>query len=300
MIVFLTGATGYVGAAVLKKLLEEGHEVRCLVRRKTALTSANPKAAGKIVEVHGDLLEPSSYSESLRGADAVIHLVGIIREKPGRGVTFQRIHAEGTGRLVDAAKEAGVPRFVHMSALGAREGAVSGYHRSKWDAEQRLRASGIAHVIFRPSVIFGPGDEFVNMLKGIVKAPVTPVFGSGLYRMQPVSIRTVADIFAKALHTEKLNEAYEVGGPEQIPFTGMLKEIGRALGKQRLNLLHVPLFVTKPLVNALHRMPGFPITRDQLIMLLEENICRDGNRFTRDYDVSEIRFADGIRDYLTR
>jgi NADH dehydrogenase len=298
MKVFVTGGTGYVGAAVVRRLLADGHEVRCLVRQAGKLgmlTAGAPKAT----EVRGDLLDPASYRKALEGVDAVVHLVGIIREKRGKGITFSRIHVDGTRLLIDAARQADVHRFVYMSALGARRGAVSGYHRSKGEAEEIVRSSGMAATIFRPSVIFGPDDEFVNLLTGIVKAPLTPVFGNGLYRMQPVSIHTVADVFAKALTRPQTvpHEAFDIGGPQQIPYNEMLKEIGRALGRS-VYLLHVPLWVTKPMVAALHRMPGFPITKDQLTMLLEENICRDGNRFVQAFDVQEIRFADGIREYL--
>jgi NADH dehydrogenase len=299
MKVFVTGGTGYVGAAVVRRLLADGHEVRCLVRQPGklgALTSGAPNAS----EVRGDLLAPESYSKALAGADAVVHLVGIIREKIGKGMTFESIHVDGTRLVVDAARQAGVRRFVHMSALGARRGAVSGYHRSKWEAEEIVRGSGMTATIFRPSVIFGPDDEFVRLLAGIVKAPLTPVFGNGLYRMQPVSIHTVADVFAKAITRPQAerHESFDVGGPQQLPYNEMLKEIGRALGRS-VYLLHVPLWVTKPMVAALHRMPGFPVTKDQLTMLLEENICRDGNRFVHAFGVQEIRFAEGIREYVS-
>lgn len=295
MIVFVTGGTGYVGSAVVRRLLDEGHEARCLVRKSGGMLER--MRGGRITEVPGDLLDPDSYRDALHGVDAVIHLVGIIREKRSKGATFDRIHTEGTRLIAQAAKEAGVRRFVHMSALGARPGATSGYHRSKWAAEEHVRSSGIPFVIFRPSVIFGPGDDFVNMLAGIVKAPITPVFGNGLYRMQPVSLHTVADICEKALTHPQTNEAYEVGGPEQIPYNEMIKEIGRALGRS-VWLVNVPLWVTKPMVAALHRVPAFPVTKDQLTMLLEENICRDGNRFVQAYGVEQIRFAEGIREYL--
>jgi NADH dehydrogenase len=295
MIVFVTGGTGYVGKAVVRTLLERGHEVRCLVRKSGRLLDRIRDAG--LSEVPGELLEPDSYRHALQGADAVIHLVGIIREKHGKGITFGRIHTEGTRLIAEAAKDAGIKRFVHMSALGARPGAVSGYHRSKWEAEEFVRGSGIPYIIFRPSVIFGPGDEFVNMLAGIAKAPVTPVLGSGLYRMQPVSLHTVADIFEKALTHPQTNEAYEVGGPEQLKYNEMVKEIGRALGRS-VRLMNVPLWAAKPMVAAFHRVPAFPVTKDQLTMLLEENICRDGNRYAEAYGVTPVRFADGIREYL--
>ncbi|HZG78561.1 MAG TPA: SDR family oxidoreductase, partial [Paenibacillus sp.] len=230
-------------------------------------------------------------------------LVGIIREAPSRGVTFARVHEEGTRRLVEACVDAGFGagpgrRFVHMSALGARPGATTAYFRSKWTAEETVRASGIPHVVFRPSVIFGPGDEFVNMLAGLARLPITPVIGDGRYRMQPVSLRTVADVFVKALTYEPLNVAFDVGGPEQIPYNDMLREIGAAIGRRRMTLAHAPLWLMKPVVRAFERLPFFPITTNQLTMLLEENICRDGTPFYDAYDTQPIPFTAGIREYL--
>ncbi len=304
MRVFVTGATGYVGAAIVDALVERGHEAICLVRPGSRLRGA--AAASPLARVvPGDLLQPASYRDALAGAEAVVHLVGIIREAPSRGVTFARVHEEGTQRLVEACVEAGFAadgsgsrRFVHMSALGARPGATTGYFRSKWTAEEIVRASGIPHVIFRPSVIFGPGDAFVNMLAGLARLPLTPVIGDGRYRMQPVSLRTVADVFVKALTYAPVNVAFDVGGPEQLPYNDMLREIGAAIGKRRVMLVHAPLPLMKPVVRALGRFPFFPITTNQLAMLLEENICREGTPFYAAYDTPPIRFADGIREYL--
>ncbi|HZG83790.1 NAD(P)H-binding protein [Paenibacillus sp.] len=303
MRIFVTGASGYVGTAIVERLLGDGHELVCLVRNSNRLRGA---AAGspRVRTVEGDLLEPASYRSALREVDAVIHLVGIIRERPAAGVTFERLHELGTRLLVDACTEAGFAgdgrqrRFIHMSALGARPGASTAYFRSKWAAEQVLRESGLTHVIFRPSVIFGPGDEFVNMLAGLVRAPVTPVLGDGRYRMQPVSLRTVADVFAKAAAgAGPANAAFDVGGPEQLAYNEMLRDIGAALGR-RVRLVHAPLPLMKPIVRAMERFPWFPVTTNQLTMLLEENICREGTPFYGVFDPPVVRFADGIREYL--
>lgn len=314
MRVFVTGASGYVGTAVVAALLEREAEVVCLMRKGSRLRGPSA-ASGDVRIVYGDLLEPAAYRDALRGVDAVIHLVGIIRESPSRGVTFDRLHVEGTRRLLEACAEAGFrtpaagreshqgngaggKRFIHMSALGARPGASTDYFRSKQTAEELVRGSGIPYVIFRPSVIFGPGDEFVNMLAGLVRLPLTPVIGDGRYRMQPVSLRTVADVFAKAVDAPPVNVAYDVGGPEQLAYNDMLREIGAALGRRRVRLAHAPLALMKPVVRAFERLPFFPITTNQLAMLLEENICREGTPFYADYDTPPIRFADGIREYL--
>jgi uncharacterized protein YbjT (DUF2867 family) len=300
MRVFVTGGTGYVGSTIVSVLLRSGWDVTCLVRPGSKL--AGPAAASRVIRtVEGDLLQPSSYDFALAECDAAIHLVGIIREAPSKGGTFERLHVEGTRQLVEACVQAGFvrdgKRLIHMSALGARPGATTGYFRSKWTAEELVRASGIPYVIFRPSVIFGPEDAFVNMLADLVKLPLTPVIGNGTYRMQPVSLRTVADIFVKALTFEPVNAAFNVGGPEQIAYNDMLREIGRAMNR-RVRLVHAPLLVMRPVVKLMERFPFFPVTTNQLSMLLEENICRDGTPIYDVYRTEPIRFADGIREYI--
>jgi len=302
MRIFVTGASGYIGSAIVERLLEDGHEVLCLVRDAARLRVA-AAASSRVRAVIGDLLDPASYRSALREADAVIHLVGIIRERPSAGISFERLHELGTRLLVDACVEAGFAadgrrRFIHMSALGSRPAASTAYFRTKWAAEETVRGSGMPHVIFRPSVVFGPGDEFVNMLAGLVRAPLTPVLGDGRYRMQPVALRTVADVFAKAAAgAGPANAAYDVGGPEQLAYNELLRVIGVALGR-RVRLVHAPLPLMKPIVRAMERFPWFPVTTNQLTMLLEENICREGTPFYGVYDPPVVRFADGIREYL--
>ena len=293
MRIFLTGATGYVGSKILAVLLEQGHEVVCLSRTN--------RTSGSGQLVIGDLLQPETYAESLRQCDAVIHLVGIIREQPSRNITYDRIHVQGTQTLVNACIAAGFvesgKRFIHMSALGASAKSASTYFTTKWQAEEIIRKSGLTHVIFRPSIIFGPNDEFVNMLAGLVKMPITPVIGDGRYRMQPVSLHTVAEIFVKALSMGPVNEAFNVGGPEQITYNDMLIEIGHAL-RRNVRLVHLPLWFMRPVITVMERFPFFPITTNQLTMLLEENICRDGTPFADIYQIQPVRFREGIRQYL--
>ncbi len=297
MKVFLTGATGFVGTYVLEQLVARGHDAICLVRNGGDKRLRTKAADSRIRAVTGDLLAPQTYEPALRECDAVIHLVGIIREDVKRGVTFQAIHVEGTKLLAAASAKAGIRKFVHMSALGASERAASDYHRTKFAAEEAVRGSGLPYVIFRPSVIFGPGDAFVNMLAGLVKLPLTPVIGDGTYRLQPVSVRTVASVFEKALTHETANEAFEVGGPEPMRYNDMLMEIGRAMNR-KTRLIHLPLWLMKPLVRAMERFSFFPVTSNQLTMLLEENVCRDGNRFAEVFHEKPVPFAEGIREYI--
>jgi len=298
--VFLTGGTGFVGKGIRAALRQAGHETVCLVR---------PGSEGKLAEeaqekerfalVPGDLFDLPSLTRGMQGCDAVIHLVGIIREQPSKGITFQRIHVEGTQNVLEAAKAAGIKRFIHMSALGARVDAASAYHRTKFAAEQLVQNSGIPWVVFRPSVIFGPGKDFVSIVTELVRLPLTPVIGDGSYLLQPVARETVADVFVQALTREDTTfQTYEAGGPEPLSYTRILDEIGAVLGKRRVRKVHIPLPLMKPVVDLLGNFSFFPITPTQLTMLLEGNVCQDGERLYQTFSTPKIPFRDGIAAYL--
>lgn len=302
MKVFLTGATGFVGKGILARLQQEGYSCVCLVRpgSQKNQTSKQDERDG-VTWAAGDLFDPSSLAAAMQDCDAVIHLVGIIREQPGKGVIFSRVHVEGTRNVLEAAKQAGIKRFVHMSALGARENATSAYHRTKYEAEQLVQNSGIPHVIFRPSVIFGPGDEFVNMLADLVRMPVTPVIGNGSYPLQPVARETVADVFVQALTLDSaVNRIYETGGPTPISYGQILDEIGAVIGKSRVRKAHIPLGLMKPVVNMMEGFSFFPITNTQLTMLLEGNACHDGQLLYDTFTTTPVPFREGISTYLTK
>lgn len=300
MKVLLTGSTGFVGTGILEKLIQDGHQVVCLVRPGSERKWKLAPEWNEQVKLHpGDLFDTNSLTKAMRGCDAVVHLVGIIREKASRGITFSRIHVEGTKNIVSVAKQAGITRFIHMSALGARAGASSPYHQTKYEAEQIVVNSGIPYTIFRPSVIFGPGDEFVNMLADIVRLPVTPVIGNGSYWLQPVSRQTIAEIFSKALMLEPAtNQIYEVGGPKQVSYVQILESIGKAIGKRQVRKVYIPLALMKPVINIMQGFSFFPITNTQLTMLLEGNICEDTERLYDTFATEKIPFQQGIETYL--
>lgn len=291
--VFVTGGTGFVGKAVIRALQAHGILVRCLVR---AGSEADLKGFEAIDRVPGDVLVPKGIAESMQGCRAVIHLVGIIREHPASGVVFERLHSQATANIVAAAQEAGVHRYLQMSALGVRPEARSRYHRTKWEAEESVRRSGLDWTIFRPSVIYGRGDGSVSMLAAMIRRlPVVPVLGDGRYRLQPVAVEQVAEGFARALdQPATIGKTYEVGGPQSYAFTEILDQIGTALGKPRVRKLHQPLALMRPLVRLLEPFPFFPITSDQLTMLEENNVC-DPSPFYRDFDLPPIAFSDGLQ-----
>ncbi|USG64716.1 complex I NDUFA9 subunit family protein [Brevibacillus ruminantium] len=300
MKVFLTGATGFVGKGVLSKLSAEGHDVVCLVRpgSEGKWRTQHP-ASSNLTLAAGDLFDTDALKKAMKGCDAVIHLVGIIREQKRKQITFQRIHVEGTRNMLEAAKANGISRFVHMSALGARANATSGYHQSKYEAEQLVQKSGISSVIFRPSVIFGPGDEFVNMLADLVRMPITPVIGDGSYLLQPVARETVADVFVQALtNGDVAGRIFETGGPEPISYGGILDAIGEAIGKRKVRKLYIPLALMKPVITTMEGFTFFPITHTQLTMLLEGNACSDTESLYQAFSTEKIPFLQGIKGYL--
>jgi uncharacterized protein YbjT (DUF2867 family) len=294
--IFITGATGFVGRGVVAALRAHGYAVRCLVRRGSELDLRGLEA---IERVEGDVLSPEALERDMAGCDTVVHLVGIVRETPAAASTFERIHTQGTINVLEAAATTGVRRYLHMSALGARPGARSRYHRTKWAAEEAVRASPIPWTIFRPSIIYGAADQFVNMLAAMVRRyPVVPVIGTGMPRLQPVPVGQVAEGFARAIALEAtVKHTYEVGGPDAVTMLELLDLIGAALGRTRVRKVHVPLGLVRPLARLLHRMPGFPLTPDQLLMLEEDNVC-DPQPFFTTFGLTPLKLASGLRAML--
>jgi NADH dehydrogenase len=294
--VFVTGATGFVGRAVVQALRAEGHVVRCLVRRGSEEDLHGFEA---IERVEGDILGSRDALEAgMAGCDTVVHLVGIIREFPGRGVTFERIHHEGTVNVIEAASRAGVRRYLHMSSLGTRPGARSRYHQTKWAGEEAVRASGLAWTIYRPSVIYGPGDGFVSLLAGMIRRlPVVPVIGDGHQRQQPVSVEHVAAGFARAVRLEgSVKHTYDVAGPDAVTMLQLLDLIGAALHR-RVRTVRVPFLLMRPVAQLMQGVPSFPLTRDQLLMLEEDN-TGDPGPFYAAFDLTPLPLAQGLRQML--
>src|SRR5579859_5313023 len=198
MKVFVTGASGFVGEEIVRQLHAAGHSIRILARQPRS-PRAQEAASEYRAEIHpGNVLDADSLRGGLKDCEAVIHLVGIISEI-GRN-TFENVHTQGTKNMVAAAREAGVKRFAQMSALGTRPDAVSRYHQSKWVAEEIVRGSGLDWTIFRPSIIYGPKDHFVNLFARLARfSPVLPIIGRGDWKLQPVPVGDVAAAFVKCL-----------------------------------------------------------------------------------------------------
>lgn len=292
MKIAFTGATGYVGGAVLGRLLRRGHDVRALVR--------DPGKAGRLRDrgsvelVAGTLDDGTTIDALVAGVDAVVHLVGIIAET-GRQ-TFQGVHVAGTERLVTAARAAGVGRFVHMSALGARsDAAATPYHRTKAAGEDAVRRGGVPHVILRPSLIAGEGNAPLKMTVDLVRfSPIVPVIGDGRYRLQPVWIEDVAEVFALAVERTDLSGTFEIAGAESVSWHQVLDEIEAALVVKRRRV-GVPVGAVRFAAQAGLALPQLaPITPDQLQMLLEGNTTEE-NAITPVFGIAPRPFREVVR-----
>lgn len=270
MTVLVTGPTGFIGPHVVHALRAREIPVRALVRDRGR---ASRLAAWGAELVEGDVTDPGSLRAATAGVDAVVHLVSIIK---GSRADFERVMAQGTRNLVAAAEEAGVRRFVLTSALGLDERTKDQvpYFAAKWEMERAVKASPVEHVIFRPSFVFGKDGGVLPTFVRLARfAPVTPIVGPGTQRLQPIWVADVAEYYAHALGLpEAAGRTFDIGGPEALTWNEFWARLKRVLGARRPSL-HVPFGVMRVQAALTERLPGAPVTRDQLTMLqLGDNV----------------------------
>jgi NADH dehydrogenase len=269
----VTGATGFVGPAVANAIVDAGHEVRVLERKPGAWKDAGIRCQEA---AQGDMTDAASLERATAGVDVVVHLVAI---RQGRPEQFQRVMIEGTRNLVAAAKQAGVKRFVLMSALGTTEETkdLVPYYGAKWQEEQDVKASGLEHVIFRPSFVFGPGGGILPTFRKLAKlAPVTGIIGSGEQRIQPIWLDDVGAYFAAPVDKpEAANRTFELGGPDVVSWNEFWRRLRATLGIRRRPTMHLPVGLMMIPAALTERLPGnIPLTRDLLKMLeLGDNVA---------------------------
>jgi NADH dehydrogenase len=271
--VLVTGGTGFVGPHVVHALRARETPVRALVRapaRATRLTAWGVELAA------GDVADPASLRAACEGVDAVVHLVAIIRGRPD---DFERVMSQGTRNVVAAAQDAGVRRFVLASALGLDERSKDAvpYFAAKWEMERAVKESGLEHVIFRPSFVFGrDGGVLPTFVRLARFAPVTPIVGGGRQRLQPIWIEDLAEYYARALDEQAAaNRTFELGGPDAVSWNEFWERLKRVLGVRRPSV-HVPFGAMRLQAMLTERLPGAPVTRDQLTMLeLGDNVVTD-------------------------
>jgi NADH dehydrogenase len=289
MKIAIIGGTGFVGSAICRHLIDAGHRPRLLVQPGSEHKVVRPDQCDIVL---GDVADSGALDRCLGGSDAVLYLIGILREFPSRGITFDALQRIGVEDTIAAAKRQGVDRFLLMSANGIRADGTP-YQRSKYLAEMALKDSGLRWTIFRPSVIFGDPDgrmEFCSQLKkDIIDSPMpAPLFYNGLipknaggFELAPVFIDDVAAAFVLAL-TESRTESqtYSLCGPQRLSWKAILTTIAAASGKTKL-MLPAPAMAIKATAGLLDRYPWFPISRDQIQMLMEGNVCTENDSFAR-------------------
>jgi len=277
MNVAIFGGTGFVGSNVTKALVDAGHNVSLLVRE-----GSEHKVPDTTIwrSTSGDITDDDALDATLADCDAAIYSIGLLREFPSRGITFEKTQYEGVVRSAAAADRKGVSRFVLLSANGVRNPGTA-YQETKLRAEQHLAASGLEAVILRPSVIFGdPGvnSEFATQLYEDMVASPLPAVGffsgfspsDGAPRMSPVHIDDVAAAVSAVLESAPGAKPLPLGGPDVLSWSEMIQCIAAAVGKRKL-VVPMPIAAMKLAATLLDRIPAFPVTRDQLTMLAENN-----------------------------
>ena len=273
MTVLVTGATGFVGPHVVHALRARELPVRVLVR--------DPQRASRLASwgaelVQGDVTDLTSLRAAVAGVDSIVHLVAIIK---GSRADFERVMAQGTRDLVAAAQDAGVRRFVLASALGLNERSRDAvpYFAAKWEMERAVKESGLEYAIFRPSFVFGKDGGVLPTFVRLARfAPVTPIVGPGKQRLQPIWVEDVAEYYARAIDLPAAaNRTFEIGGPDAPTWNEFWDRLKRAVGARRPSV-HVPFSVMRLQAALTEKLPGAPVTRDQLTMLeLGDNVVTD-------------------------
>jgi NADH dehydrogenase len=305
MKVALFGGTGYVGSYIVDALVNAGMQPILLVRPGS---ENRVRQAERCVTVTGDIEDTQAIIAVLQNADAVVFNIGILRESPRQGISFAALQQDAVIRIAEAAQAHGVRRFLLMSANGVDAGLTT-YQTTKLNAERHLQASGLDWTIFRPSVVFGDPRgrmEFATQLKrDIIDSPLpAPLFfaglnpsAAGLFELSPVHVRDVAAAFAKALQwPQTVHQILHLGGPETLSWRRILETIAASSGKRK-TMLPVPAMGVNTAAALFDRWERFPITRDQIRMLLQGNSCSPAD--LERLGIKPSRFSTANLDYLT-
>jgi NADH dehydrogenase len=271
----LTGATGLVGSALLRRLIDEEQPVRCLVR--------NPRRLGpqrvRVQIALGDLTDPPSFRNAMRGVNTVVHLAASTRDQP-RG-SIEEFTAMATWRMLDAAQRAGVEHFVYFSLLGASEHSKARLFRSKAIAERSVADADIRSTVVASSLIYAPGDRWLKLIERLARLPLLPVPGSGHALCQPIWAEDVADCLAAVLrsgeHRREAHRRYELAGPQTLTYDEVLREVLRSLHRER-PLLHVPEPFASRTLEALERIAhsDTPLTWDEAEAIQTNMVSKSG------------------------
>lgn len=296
------GGSGFIGRYVVRRLARTGKTVRVAVRNtERALFLKTAGSIGQIVPLYAPVTNTADVHRAVEGADWVVNLVGSLTES--RAASFQAIHVDAAARVAAAASAAGVQRLVHMSAIGADPASDSRYGATKGEGELAVRAAFPGATVLRPSIVFGPEDNFFNRFAGMTRMgplmPFMPVI-EGATRMQPVYAGDVADAVLAALQSDAaVGKTYELGGPKVWLFVDLLAYVLKVTGRS-LPLVNLPLPLVRLQACLLEHLPGKLLTRDQLKMLGHDNVVTSGALSLSDLGISPTAVEQIVPDYLGR
>lgn len=271
-LVTIFGGSGFVGRHIVRTLANDGWRIRVAVRRPNLAHFLKPAArVGQIQTMRANVRNPDDVRLALRGADAVINLVGVLSQSGSQ--RFETVHVQAAGDIAAACREAGIERLIHFSALGADTGAPARYFRSKAEGERRVREERPSATIVRPALIFGPEDQFFNRFGSLARfVPVLPLFGGGRTKFQPVFVGDVAHGVAQLLwRQEAPGQTFEFAGPEIMTFREVMQMTLRITQRKRL-LLSLPFAIGRLQGLVLQYLPGKLLTRDQVLMLETDTV----------------------------
>jgi len=297
MNIVVLGATGFVGQHLLPRLAADGHQLAVLSRNVPRHRDISLIPGCRLRSV--DIFDADSLSKAMSGADAAINLTGILNERGRSGAGFHRAHVDLTDFLIQACLDRNVQRILHMSALNAGKGD-SFYLQSKGLAEQHLHKAAAEHglqiSIFQPSVIFGPGDGFINRFHGLLKlSPMLPL-ARPQAKFQPVYVKDVAEVFARSLgNPDTYGKTYPLCGPKKYTLRQLVQYVASTAGLKR-RIIGLPNFASRLQAAVMDFVPGKPFSTDNYKSLLVDSIC-DGNGF-REFGIEPKRLESVVPDYL--
>lgn len=296
--ILVAGGTGFIGAAVVRRLVGEGQDVTIMTAHPERSRARIEALGARMVE--GDVRDSASLGRAVTGAEAVVQALSFPNypmEKPRKGFTFWEFEANGTERLVAAAAGAGVAKFVFASGVGAAADAPEHWSRAKWAGEEAIRRSGMPHAIIRPSWAYGPEDRALNRFVQFHRwLPFVPVVGKGDQRLQPVFIDDVVEVFAKAVRQDGPAGTFELGGPEVMSMDEVLRTMMEVRGKRK-SLVHVPPFLPKLAGLFVQVLPTPPLTPDAVEFLVADAVA-DIGPLVDAFDVRLTPLGEGLATYL--
>ncbi len=293
----ITGASGAIGSALVRRLVASNQPVRALVHTPAKAAAQLADLRDRLEIVAGDVTRPDTLRPAMEGVQAVVHLVAIAMEK-GRA-TYEGVNTQGTVNLVDAAQAAGVRRFINMSQNGADSALPYPFLRSKGKAQDYVAASGLDWTAFRPSVVWGPDDEFANVQARLIKlAPlIFPIVGDGKARFQPVYVGDLVEAVARALGDDTtIGREMGIGGPEVLTYEEIVRRVLAALGTRRV-LVHVPVPLLRPAVAIMARLPNPPVTPSLLDLLKIDNVV-ERNALVEHFGIAPRPFVPEHLGYM--